>query len=89
MALGARPFLLVRLLISEIALVVGLGVLAGLAGGFGLGHYVTSLLYEVKPGNSATIVLPLLGLMLGCLLATLPPALRAMRVDPVVALRQE
>jgi predicted permease len=89
MALGARPFLVIRLLISEIALVVALGVVAGLAGGFGLGRYATSLLYEVKPGNSATVLFPLLGLMLGCLFAALPPALRALRLDPVVALRQE
>jgi putative ABC transport system permease protein len=77
------------LLTSEIALVVALGVVAGLAGGFGLGRYVTSLLYEVKPGHSATVLFPLLGLMLGCLVAALPPALRAMRLDPVIALRQE
>ena len=89
MALGARAFQVIRLVISEIAVVVALGVVAGLAGGFGLGRYVTSLLYEVKPGNPATVVLPLLGLMLGCLFAALPPALRAMRLDPVVALRQE
>jgi len=89
MALGARPSLVIRSLISQIAFEVAFGVVAGLAGGFGLGRYVTSLLYEVKPGNSATIVLPLLGLMLGCLFAALPPALRAMRLDPVVALRQE
>ncbi len=89
MALGARSFQVIRLVISEIAVVVALGVVAGLAGGFGLGHYVTSLLFEVKPGHAATVVLPLLGLMLGCLLAALPPTLRAVRLNPVVALRQE
>jgi predicted permease len=89
MALGARAFQVIRLLIAEVALVVALGVVAGLAGGFGLGSYVTSLLYEVKPGNSSTLVLPLLGLMFGCLIAALPPAWRAMRLNPVVALRQE
>jgi putative ABC transport system permease protein len=79
----------IELVISEIAVVVALGVVAGLAGGLGWGRYVTSLLFEVKPGNAATVVFPLLGLMLGCSFAALPPALRAVRLNPVVALRQE
>jgi ABC-type antimicrobial peptide transport system permease subunit len=89
MALGARAFQVIRLVITEIAVVVALGVVAGLAGGFGLGRYVTSLLFEVKPGHAATVVFPLLGLLLGCLFAAVPPTLRAVRVNPVVALRQE
>jgi putative ABC transport system permease protein len=89
MALGARAFQVIRLVISEIAVVVTLGVVAGLAGGFGLGRYVTSLLFEVKPGQAATVLFPLLGLMFGCLFAALPPVLRAVRLHPVVALRQE
>ena len=89
MALGARVFHVIRLVISEIAVTVALGVAAGLAGGFALGHYVTSLLFEVKPGHAATVVFPLLGLMLVCLFAALPPTLRASRLNPVVALRQE
>ena len=89
MALGAQAFQVMRLVISEIAVTFALGVVAGLAGGFGLGHYVTSLLFEVKPGHATTVVLPLLGLMLGCLFAALPPTLRAVRLNPVVALRQE
>jgi putative ABC transport system permease protein len=89
MALGARAFEVLRLVITEIAVVVALGVVAGLAGGFGLGRYVTSLLFEVKPGHAATVVFPLLGLLLGCLFAAVPPALRAVRLNPVVALRQE
>ena len=89
MALGARTFQVIRLVISEIAVTVALGVVAGLAGGFVLGHYVTSLLFEVKPGHAATVVFPLLGLMLVCLFAALPPTLRASRLNPVVALRQE
>jgi hypothetical protein len=89
MALGARAFQVIRLVISEIAVTVALGVVAGLAGGFVLGHYVTSLLFEVKPGHAATVLFPLLGLMLVCLFAALPPTLRASRLNPVVALRQE
>jgi len=89
MALGARAFQVIRLVISEIAVTVSLGVVAGLAGGFVLGHYVTRLLFEVKPGHAATVVFPLLGLMVVCLFAALPPTLRAVRLNPVVALRQE
>jgi predicted permease len=89
MALGARASQVIRLVITEIAVVVALGVVAGLAGGFGLGRYVTSLLFEVKPGHAATVVFPLLGLLLGCLFAAVPPTLRAVRLNPVVALRQE
>jgi ABC-type antimicrobial peptide transport system permease subunit len=89
MALGARAFQVIRLVITEIAIVVALGVVAGLAGGFGLGRYVTSLLFEVKPGHAATVVFPVLGLLLGCLFATVPPTLRAVRLNPVVALRHE
>ena len=89
MALGARAFQVIRLVISENAVTVALGVVAGLAGGFVLGHYVTSLLFEVKPGHAATVLFPLLGLMLVCLFAALPPTLRASRLNPVVALRQE
>jgi hypothetical protein len=89
MALGARAFQVIRLVISEIAVTVALGVVAGLAGGFVLGHYVTGLLFEVKPGHAATVLFPLLGLMLVCFFAALPPTLRATRLNPVVALRQE
>jgi ABC-type antimicrobial peptide transport system permease subunit len=89
MVLGARAFQVIRLVISEIAVVVSLGIVAGLAGGFALGRYVTSLLFEVKPGHAATVVFPLLGLILGCLFAALPPTLRAVRLNPVVALRQD
>jgi len=89
MALGARAFQVIRLVISENAVTVALGVVAGLAGGFVLGHYVTSLLFEVKPGHAATVLFPLLGLMLVCLFAALPPTLRASRLNPVAALRQE
>jgi ABC-type antimicrobial peptide transport system permease subunit len=89
MALGARACQVIRLVITDIAVVVALGVVAGLAGGFGLGRYVTSLLFEVKPGHAATVVFPLLGLLFGCLFAAVPPTLRAVRLNPVVALRQE
>src|SRR5256885_11016065 len=82
-------FQVIRLVISEIAVTVALGVVAGLAGGFVLGHHVTSLLFEVKPGHAATVVFPLVGLMLVCLFAALPPTFGASRLNPVGAVRPE
>jgi ABC-type antimicrobial peptide transport system permease subunit len=68
---------------------VGLGVLIGVAGAFGLTRLISSQLYGVKPTDPATFVLVAVTLTGVAALATLIPALRATRVDPVVALRDE
>jgi putative ABC transport system permease protein len=61
----------------------------GLAGSFGLTRLLSNQLYSVTPTDPATFigVSVLLGAI--ALAATLIPALRATRVDPVVALREE
>ena len=66
-----------------------IGVVIGLAGAFGLSHFIESFLFGVKARDPPVFVgVPLL---LGgvALLATWIPALRASRVDPVDALRGE
>jgi ABC-type lipoprotein release transport system permease subunit len=50
---------------------------------------VRSVLFEVSSTDPITVLLVVGTLMLSAILACLPPAIRAMRVDPVIALRAE
>ena len=88
-ALGAPFFTVVRMVTADIATTVGIGLAAGLAGGFALARLVASILFEVKPSDFWSVTLPLLCLLLSCAAAALPPALRAAKLDPMEALRQQ
>jgi putative ABC transport system permease protein len=88
-ALGAEPGRLFREVVSEGLRVVGLGALVGLAGAFAARSALASLLFEVSPFDPATFTIVLLLLVVVAVCACLVPARRAMRVDPVVALRTE
>jgi putative ABC transport system permease protein len=89
MALGASPGDVSRLVLREGMLLAGLGLVLGLAGAVAATRLLTSVLFEVKPGDPATYaaVAALLGIV--ALAASYIPARRAARVDPLVALRQE
>ena len=65
------------------------GVVIGLLGAFGLTRLLTNQLFAVAPTDPSTFALVSALLMTIALIATLVPALRATRVDPVVALRDE
>jgi predicted permease len=89
MALGATWRLIVGGVLGGIAAYVAVGLVTGLGAGLWLARFLSKLLYEVRPGDTATILLPLGLLLLVVLPAALLPARRAATVDPVVALRDE
>ena len=89
MALGAQPRGVLRLVLREALLLAVAGVFAGLCGAFALTRFLRSLLFEIGPTDPATFAAVAVLLMIVVLAASYIPARRAMRVDPMVALRHE
>ncbi len=88
-ALGARPASVLRFVASQAGSLLAAGLVAGLAGAIALGRIVSSLLYGVGAADLTVLTAASAGTILVALLATSIPAMRAMRVDPVIALRAE
>jgi predicted permease len=89
MALGAVHGDVVWLVMREVLLLVGVGMVIGLAGAWGLGRFVSSQLYGISGSDPMTVVVAAALLALVALLAGYVPARRATRVNPVLALRYE
>ena len=89
MALGAQRFDVLRLVVSQGARFVLIGLALGLGGALAMGRVVRSLLYGVEPTDPLTFISVALLLCGVALLACYLPARRASRVDPIVALRYE
>ena len=89
LALGARSVHVVRGVTARVFAMVFLGLAIGLAGGLASGRYIETLLFEVKMTDLGVVVAPLLTLLTAALLAALPPAIRAVRIDPARTLRSE
>jgi ABC-type antimicrobial peptide transport system permease subunit len=66
-----------------------IGIAVGTLAALGLTRYLTSLLFNVKAMNPATYTVVAAVLTFVALFASLVPALRATRVDPISALRNE
>ena len=88
-ALGARPGNIIRLVVQQGMGLAGVGIVVGLVGAVALTRVMTSLLFEVSTTDALTFgTVPAL-LAAVAFAATVIPAWRATRVDPMVALREE
>jgi putative ABC transport system permease protein len=88
-ALGARQRDILAMVIRQALMVVAAGVGAGAAGAYCLSRYLATLLYEIRPSDPATYAVLAVLLTSVALLACYVPARRAMRIDPMKALRWE
>jgi putative ABC transport system permease protein len=89
MALGARAGNVLSLIMKNGFTLVLTGIVIGVAGAFAITRFLTTMLFGVTPTDSATFVFVSLMFFVIAMIAALIPALRATRVDPLVALRYE
>lgn len=89
LALGAQSGDVMRMIVSDGLRLVGIGIAIGIAGAFALSRVLTQFLYGVVPNDPATFITVSVILVLVAVAACWIPARRAMRVDPMVALRYE
>jgi ABC-type antimicrobial peptide transport system permease subunit len=89
MAIGATQAQVLSSVARSAGILIGIGVVFGLAMAFGAGRLLEQILYGITPSDPMSFAI-VFALMLGIGgAATLVPALRATRIDPTQALRQE
>jgi predicted permease len=88
-ALGARPADIVGLVVRQGMKLAAVGIAAGLAGAAVLTRLMASLLFGIRATDAPTFISVAALLAATAFLATVIPAFRATRVDPIVALREE
>jgi putative ABC transport system permease protein len=89
MALGAPRGDVFRLVVGQGLKLAGIGIAIGIVAAFGLARMMSSLLFGVSATDFETFAGVAILLVLVALLASYLPARRAMRVDPIVALKYE
>ncbi|HET9712808.1 MAG TPA: ABC transporter permease [Pyrinomonadaceae bacterium] len=88
-ALGAQKRTILRMILNEALWVALIGVVVGLAVGFGLTRFLRTMLFGLKPDDPLTMIGAASLLIVVSLIAAFIPALRASRLAPMQALRHE
>ena len=89
MAIGATPPDILRLVIGQGGRLTSVGMVLGLAGAFALTRVLQKMLFGVSASDTLTFAGAAVVLGAVAIVASLIPAWRAARIDPVTALRQE
>ena len=89
LAIGAIPVQVLRMVLRESIALVAVGLVVGLGVAYGVGRFVDSMLFGLSAADPLTYVVVAGALITVTLLASLRPAHRAARVDPMIALRAE
>jgi putative ABC transport system permease protein len=87
--LGAARRNVLAMVVGQGMLLTLAGVAVGIAAALGVTRYLSSMLFEVHAGDPITLAAVAAFLLLVALAACYVPALRATRVDPMVALRND
>jgi putative ABC transport system permease protein len=88
-ALGAEPRRVLRMVMGELALLIGVGLTMGVVAALAATRLVASFLYGVTPNDPITLALAVVLLAGAAFLAGYFPARRASRLEPLIALREE
>lgn len=88
-ALGARPSSVIWLVMREVLILLAVGLAVGIPAALGLGRFVAAQLYGVKASDPMIASASIVALAAVAALAGLIPAMRASRIDPILALRYE
>jgi len=89
MALGAQSKQVLRMILSEAGVLVGIGAAIGAVLAFASAQAAASLLFALNPRKPLTYVIAVIVMALAALLASSWPAYRASKLDPIAALRYE